>query len=331
VLALLLVVASAPRVLLVPGALDGPVRERVEVVDDAATAAALGLVNDAGCARGEAACLARLAVVAEVDACVVVVDVDGDVVNAVVVTAAAERRRVQSSRAQFGDDLARALTPPAAARLHVRGAFDAVFVDDHAVAVAAAAADSGAVDVDVTPGEHRVRAARAAHSDAVVVVDVAAGEALRVAATPAPLPVQAATPTSSTPDATVATSTTGTSDTAANTTSTTKTNNPTNPTSTTKPKPTNATTTTSTTAPALSPVWPLGLAAVGIGGVIAGGVLGGAAAGTVSDAEGAVFQSERARLARDANAQIAGAAVAFVVGGAALAGAAVWLLMPQGG
>lgn len=316
-LALLLVVASAPRVLLVPGALDGPVRERVEVVDDAATAAALALVNDAGCARGEAACLARLAVVAEVDACVVVVDVDGDDVNAVVVTAAAERRRVQSSRAQFADDLMRALTPPAAARLHVRGAFSALFVDDHAVD---AVDDSGAVDVDVTPGEHRVRAARAAHSDAVIVVDVAAGEALRVVAIPAPLPAPAAT-TSSAPAATDATNTTGTtgttgtSDTAANTTNTTNTTNSTN----TMP------------AASLSPVWPLGLAAVGVGGVIAGGVLGGAAAGTVSDAEGAVFQSERARLARDANAQIAGATVAFVLGGAALAGAAVWLLMPQGG
>jgi hypothetical protein len=191
VLTLALVLAT--RVVVVPGVADDALHAAahsvgVDVVDDDAARAALALVDDPSCRAGDARCLARLALVAEADAVVVVTTVDGDRIDAVVVTTAAERRRVQTPRATLVDDVARALAPPAGARLHLRG--EAAFaLDDHPVDPA------GDHDVDVTPGEHRIVATRAGHATAAVVIDVAAGEALWIAPTLSPLTAPAPSPT----------------------------------------------------------------------------------------------------------------------------------------
>jgi hypothetical protein len=187
------------RVVVVPGVADDALLaaaraagQDVVPIDD--TRAALALVDDPACRAGDARCLARLALIAEADAAVIVTAVDDIRVDAVVVTAAAERRRVQTVRRKLTEDVARALAPPASARLRLRG--EARFtVDGTDVPGAPAAADdSGDVALDITVGEHRIVAAKDGHAPAVVILDVAAGESLMLAPSPTPLPPAPTTP-----------------------------------------------------------------------------------------------------------------------------------------
>ena len=190
-----------------PGADDAPLLEAatragIAVVDAAVVRENLALLGDAGCAAAETRCLARLAVVLDARATLAAVPVDGDDNrrDAVVVTAAGERRRVQSTAVTLADDVSFALTAPAGARLRLRFPADAsggpaaapisFVIDD----VAVVAAGDGVV---VRPGEHRV-VARRGEQQARAVVVVEAGESVWVTFSAQDLApaIQAAAPTS---------------------------------------------------------------------------------------------------------------------------------------
>lgn len=237
----------------------------------------------AGCRAPEPSCLARAALLAEAAVAVAVVDAD----DAVVVSAAGERRRVQSVGDGLAADVLRALAPASTARLRLliepRGAI--VDVDG---TTSSAPADGG---LDLTPGEHALRIHSDGHADAAIVVVVEAGESLRVAVTladlPAPIPPTSTASTAST--------------------------------SLTAPM-----TKTVATPPSL---WWLagagGGVVVGSGAVIVGGVLSGLASAAIEDAEQTRFQSERQAHADVANRHLAGAGIAYGVGVAAFVGVAL--------
>ncbi|MDP2345335.1 MAG: hypothetical protein Q8O67_30605 [Deltaproteobacteria bacterium] len=267
---------AAPRVLIVPAAGDELLRAATEaaglaVVGDEEARAALALVDDPSCARGESACLARAAVVAEASLAVALVRSGGvDRVDVVVVSAAGERRRVQSQRASLVEDLARALVPGAARlRWRLEPADALALVDDAAV---------DGTSIDVLPGEHHLRASAAGHAGSTVVATIEAGETLWLDVTLSALPIErplvvvapVIEPPSGSPGFMVAGG---------------------------------------------------GAAVVGVAALVVGGVLAGQANGTIADAEAAGFQSDRVRLAAEANAGITGATVAFAIGGVALIGA----------
>jgi hypothetical protein len=191
------------QLVVMPGADDAPLRDAaheagIVVIDDAVVRENLALLGDTGCAAAETRCLARLAMVSDALATLAAIPVDGDDDrrDAVIVTAAGERRRVQSTITALSDDVAFALAAPAGARLRLR--LDGpdhdqttFFVDDETVPAAAAG-------VMVRPGEHRVQAQQGTRVARAVVV-VAAGESVWLTFTPRDLaPGPASTPPTTT-------------------------------------------------------------------------------------------------------------------------------------
>lgn len=179
---LVVVVGLAAQVVVMPGADDGPLRDAarqagVAVVDDAVVRENLALLADVGCAAGETRCLARLAMVSDARAALAALPVTTppERRDAVVVTAAGERRRIQSTVGALESDIGYALAAPAGARLRLHvddadaGGEVSFLIDD----IVVDAADA----VVVRPGEHRI-VARWGHRVARAMVMVGAGESV---------------------------------------------------------------------------------------------------------------------------------------------------------